>query len=95
MAARRKSHREAQRKYRQSEKGKKAHRQAENRRRQAKNQNQHKNMDDPPSTPLRPWVKQLSTRTKYHSINIDLEPKCHFCGAGGQIVGRFPRRGYG
>jgi hypothetical protein len=95
LAARRKSHREAQRKYRQSEKGKKAHREAENRRRQAKNQKQHKNMDDPTSTPQRSWVMQLLTRTKHHSFLIDLEPRCHFCGADGQIVGRFPRRGYG
>ncbi|MGD9252048.1 MAG: tyrosine-type recombinase/integrase [Desulfobacterales bacterium] len=49
-----KKHRQAQRKYRQTEKGKKAHRQAENRRRHGNRHHKSTNMDDAPSTPRRP-----------------------------------------
>ena len=50
LSARRASHRKAQQRYRQTEKGKRAHRLAENRRRHAQRADQ-KNMDDPSSTP--------------------------------------------
>jgi hypothetical protein len=56
LAGRRNHHREAQRKYRQSEKGKKAHCEAENRRRHSQNQKKEKNMDDATSTPRRLWA---------------------------------------
>ena len=56
IAGQRQNHREAQRKYRQTEKGKKAHRQAENRRRYGLSQKSQKNMDDASSTVLQGCV---------------------------------------
>ena len=94
-AAKLKSHRQAQRRYRQTEKGKKAHCQAENRRRYGHPQNQPKNMDDVTSTPRLPWAMKLFTRISNRTWHIDLASMCHFCGAGGRIVAAFPRRGYG
>ena len=95
LAARRKTHREAQRRYRNTEKGKKAHRQAENRRRNGQQQNNQKNMDDPSST-LNPICDtEESKRKKSPLIIISKDATCHFCGARGQIVRQFPRRGYG
>jgi len=94
-AARLKSHRQAQRKYRQTEKGKKAHRQAENRRRHGQRQNRPKNMDDAPSTPRRPWAMKVVTRIRKRAFRIGLASICHFCGTVGRIVATFPRRGYG
>lgn len=94
-AARLKRHRQAQRKYRKTEKGKKNHREAENRRRHLNNQRKTKNMDDTPSTPRHPWAMKLLTRIKNHTWRIGLESVCYFCGTFGQIVATFPRRGYG
>lgn len=91
----RKNHREAQRKYRQTEKGKKAHRKAENRRRHGQNQKKRKNMDDATSTPRRPWAMKILTRIRNHAWRIDMGSLCHFCGIRGRIVNAFPRRGYG
>ena len=92
MAGMRKNHREAQIKYRQTEKGKKAHREAENRRRHGLNQ---KNMDDATSTPRLPWAMELLTHKMNRCLRIRVGTRCHFCGVEGQIVGVFPRRGYG
>lgn len=94
FSARRKMHREAQRRYRRTEKGKKAHRNAENRRRQ-KNQANRKNMDDAASTPGRIWDTEKLEGEKSPLLLIAPEARCHFCGATGQIVRQFPRRGYG
>ncbi len=94
-AAKLKNHREAQRKYRQTEKGKKAHREAENRRRQGQNQKNLKNMDDTTSTPQCHWAMEILTRIKNPIWGKFMGAVCHFCGVGGQIVEAFPRRGYG
>jgi hypothetical protein len=94
-AAKLKNHREAQRKYRQSEKGKKAHREAENRRRQGKNKKISKNMDDPTSTPQRQWAIKVLARISNPCWGKIIGAFCHFCGIGGRVVGFFPRRGYG
>jgi hypothetical protein len=88
-------HREAQRRYRGTEKGKKAHRQAENRRRHGQNQNNRKNMDDAASTPGRTWDKEKLTCKKSSGFFLITETECHFCEADGLIVSKFPRRGYG
>ena len=94
-AAKLKSHREAQRKYRQTEKGKKAHRKSENRRRHGRDQNNSKNMDDATSIPRCTWAMEQLTHAKKRDQRMHMEPMCRFCGIGGQIVGTFPRRGYG
>jgi hypothetical protein len=91
----RKSHRNAQRKYRQTEKGKKTHRESENRRRQGQHQQKRKNMDDATSTPRRPWAMKIINVSINLFWHTDIDPVCHFCGAHGRIVVTFPRRGYG
>ena len=89
-------HREAQRRYRQTSKGKKAHRQAENRRRHGWSKENEKKMDDLSS-------KRLPTRVIgflvyahllmiYARAWFDRVGRCHFCGCKGRIVDRFPRR---
>ena len=94
-AAKLKKHRQAQRKYRQTEKGKKAHRQAENRRRHGNRHHQSKNMDDAPSIPRRPWAMKVLIHIRSRAWRIGLISTCHFCGAFGRIAVTFPRRGYG
>lgn len=95
--AKRKSRREAQRRYRQTEKGKKAHREAENRRRHNSIQKNQKNMADPSS---RPVFKRciVTSRRKTNAKNVFFQAGergfCHFCGKSGIIVFEFPRRGY-
>ena len=94
-AAKRKSHREAQRRYRQTEKGKKAHRLAENRRRKRKKRLRRNNMDDacstsPPAMGYRTPHKEKKVTFHSHLLN-----QCHFCGRIGEIVPQFPRRAYG
>ena len=94
-----KHHREAQRRYRQTPKGKKAHREAENRRRYGLRKKDQKNMDDPSSTPLPSCC--MGVLFYAHLIVVhararfDKTGRCHFCGSCGVIVGKFPRRGYG
>lgn len=90
-----KSHRKAQRKYRQTKKGKEKHCEDENRRRHGTIQKKPKNMDDATSTHRRPWAIRILNRIKSHFWRIDIDPFCHFCGAHGRIVATFPRRGYG
>jgi hypothetical protein len=95
LAAKRKQRCEAQRRYRQTPKGKKAHCQAENRRRHRLGKKNQKNMDDASSTRLPRWCMQLfnSIRNRYFTEqNIE---QCHFCSANGLVVNEFPRRGYG
>ena len=95
IAGKRKNHREAQRKYRQSDKGKKAHRNAENRRRHGLIPTIRKNMDDASSTPLSKRCIRELCRFSTHLFHEKNNPYCHFCGCDGQIVDQFPRRGYG
>ena len=92
LCGRRKTHREAQRRYRQTEKGKKAHREAENRRRYGLSQ---KNMDDPSSTALPAWCMKQVKAVKSCLLHMSITVQCHFCGSAGLVVGHFPRRGYG
>ena len=94
-AGKRKNQCKAQRKYRQTKKGKKNHCESENRRRHGNAQRKPKNMDDATSTPRRPWAMYIVTRTKNCTCRFDTRPFCHFCGIRGRIVKMFPRRGYG
>ena len=97
------THREAQRRYRQTPKGKKAHRQAENRRRHGWSKENEKKMDDLSSKGLSSRVigllEESSLRLVYvHFLMVyarawfDRSRRCHFCGCEGVIVDRFPRR---
>ena len=103
IAGRRKRHREAQRRYRQSLKGKKAHREAENRRRHGLSKKNQKKMDDATSTLLSKGCKVASSGAQSIICVLDFAVKvglsrigrCHFCGCWGVIVEKFPRRGYG
>ena len=98
VAGKRQNHRKAQRRYRQTAKGKKAHREAENRRRHGLSKDQ-KNMDDPSSTAPPPWCMPILFYLRiviFHARAwFDKAGCCHFCGACGKIVDEFPRRGYG
>ena len=94
-AGKRKNQSKAQRKYRQTPKGKKNHCESENRRRHGNTQRIPKNMDDATSTARRPWAMKMLTHIKSCTWRIDLMPFCHFCGIRGRIVSSFPRRGYG
>jgi len=99
VAAQRHNHREVQRRYRQTPKGKKAHREAENRRRYGLSKKIQKNMDDASSTVLPPWCMTLLVCAKILIIHaktwFDKTGRCHFCGCSGTVVDEFPRRGYG
>ena len=88
-------HREAQRRYRQSPKGKKVHREAENRRRHGWGKKSEKNMDDATSTVLTCWCIGVLMNTLNRIFHSNKEPRCHFCRSLGQVVDEFPRRGYG
>lgn len=97
IAGRRHVHREAQRRYRQTHKGKCAHREAERRRRK---RGAKKNVADRGSTPLSTGcnIPPLSARSTGEGKGFDepgREGCCHFCGCWGTIVDRFARRGYG
>ena len=86
--AQREAHCQAQRRYRQTEKGRKTHREAERRRRLKKNGLRKKTVDDEGSTPRGPHG---SLFVKAHGTLCC----CHLCGVYGVIVRQFPRRGYG
>jgi hypothetical protein len=91
-------HREAQRRYRQTPKGKKAHRQGENRRRHGLSKKNGKKMDDPSSKGLPlGFIKLLSNAPVLMvpgGAGFDRSGRCHFCGCRGRVVDRFPRRGW-
>jgi hypothetical protein len=91
LLGRRINHREAQRRYRQTEKGKKTHREAENRRRYGLTQ---KKMDDPSSTFLPVWCTKPIKAIKNGLLTMGAMVQCHFCGSTGTLVAQFPRRGY-
>ncbi len=95
IAGKRRSHRESQRRYRQSPKGKKAHREAENRRRYGLSQENQKKMDDGTSTGLSRGCKVLSASVQSILLGLGRTGRCHCCGSWGVIVKQFPRRGYG
>jgi len=95
VAGKRKNHCAAQRRYRQTDKGKKNHREAENRRRHGWSQKGEKNMDDPSSTALPAWVMEVLRSLWSRIFHLQNSPYCLFCGCDGQIVDQFPRRGYG
>ena len=95
LAGKRKNHREAQRRYRRTDKGKKSHREAENRRRHGLSENNQKNMDDPSSTVLPAWVMGVLCRLWSRTFHMKNSRYCLFCGCSGVIVNKFPRRGYG
>ena len=99
IAGRRKSHREAQRRYRQTPKGRKKHSEAENRRRHGLSRKNEKNMDDPSSTVLPSWCMGFLFYARLIVLHarawFDTTGRCHFCGSWGVIVDKFPRRGYG
>jgi hypothetical protein len=52
-------------------------------------------MDDPSSIVLPAWVIGVLCRLWSPFFYIKNSPCCLFCGCDGQIVDRFPRRGYG
>jgi hypothetical protein len=89
-------HREAQRRYRQTPKGKKAHRQGENRRRHGWSQQNERKMEDLSSrgVPLRVigFLVYAHFLMVYARAWLDRSRRCHFCGCMGRIVERFPRR---
>ena len=93
------NHREAQRRYRQTPKGKKAHCEAENRRRYGLSKKNKKNMDDRSTTllPGRCITLLIFTRLLILCARswFDRTGRCHFCGSCGVIVDTFSRRGYG
>ena len=95
LAGKRHSHRKAQRRYRQSPKGKKAHRQAENRRRHRLSQKIEKNMDDASSTGITCWCIGQLRHAWSRIFHSQKAPRCHFCGSFGRVVDEFARRGYG
>jgi len=80
------AHREAQRRYRRTFKGKKAHREAERRRRMRISK---KTMADRGSTNI-PLLCKLNGRRRMRT-----KGRCRFCGHPGRITDKFPRRGYG
>jgi len=94
-AANLKSHRESQRRYRQTEKGKKAHRFSENRRRERKKESDPKNMDDKATTLPSNMPIMDSPEWKPAAIYSKFQNRCRFCGRFGEIVSQFSRRGYG
>jgi len=91
--------RRAQRRYRQTPKGRKNHREAENRRRQRrKGKGTGKKLDDPTSTLQVKWailMMFLIYRLVFAKKSEFSRPICRFCGIGGQVVSEFPRRPYG
>lgn len=92
-------HREAQRRYRETLKGRKNHREAENRRRQRrKDKGIGKKLDDATSTLQVKWailMMFLIYRLVFARKSGFSGPRCRFCGIGGQVVSEFPRRPYG
>jgi hypothetical protein len=92
----RRVHREAQRRYRQTPKGKRAHRQGENRRRHGWSKKREKKMDDPSSKGLAWWAIGFIVYAYFLTVHaralFDKSRRCHFCGCKGRVVDRFPRR---
>lgn len=85
VIAQREAHNKSQRIYRRTDKGRKAHQEDERRRRMRLSK---KTVDDDSSPP------PISHDT-ISAILFFITPCCHFCGAKGVVVDRFPRRGHG
>lgn len=98
IEGKRQKHREAQKRYRKTQKGKKSHRESENRRRQKrKGKGVIKKMDDATSILQVKWA--ISLMLFIHLLVFGKrsgfgKPRCRFCGAVGQVVSAFPRRAY-
>jgi hypothetical protein len=52
-------------------------------------------MDDATSTGAASKGIIRFMQEKNHFLGRHESPQCHFCGSFGQVVDRFPRRGYG
>lgn len=90
--------RQAQQRYRQTEKGKKAHCHSENRRRHRKESQSERNMDDNTSTPLPGMVivYLILWCCVYRGLSEpQFLPRCRFCGCQGEVVRGFSLREYG
>lgn len=100
ISRQRQLHREAQKKYRQTEKGKKFHQEAE---RQRRIRRKSKNVDDETSTMksdivccLSEYIIESLKKLIFSTLNSAEETgTCHFCGKYGSLCNKFPRRGYG
>lgn len=100
-AAQKQAHRESQKKYRKTEKGKKAHRLAEKRRRMGLSKKNKKTVDDEGTTFKEgPIIMGLAAihnnqeKLDYAGNGLLKVGHCDFCGCPGVIVDSFPRRGY-
>ncbi len=100
--AQRKAHREAQKRYRKTEKGKKAHREAENLRRMGLNKKNKQIVDDTASKLQCSSIKMKMSAKLSDEGQVECgrttsirTGRCHLCGSFGVIVDQFPRRGYG
>ena len=93
------AHREAQRRYRRTERGRRAHREAEKRRRVGLSKESKEIVDDTGTTPPVRGLTLHSGRLKACIAQVEKQGcrvgRCSVCGSWGIIVERFPRRGYG
>lgn len=102
-AARREARHATQRRYRRTENGKMVHREAEKRRRVGLTKQKKRIVDYTGSTPqCSDATMQPSSpggrderRSEEEGNAVITLYRCHFCGCGGVVVDRFPRRGYG
>lgn len=99
-SGRRGAHREAQRRYRKTEEGRRKHREAERQRRIRKLNKT--SVADGGSTPYRQGytieITGYKSPVRVQNWNKKIQKghgECHFCGVCGDIVEKFPRRGYG
>ena len=98
-AAKLESHRESQRRYRQTEKGRKNHREGEKRRRMGLSKKHEEIVDDAGTTRVyrrhrmeSDELKDSIARARRLGYRVC---RCHVCGRWGVVVQRFGRRGYG
>ncbi len=93
------AHREAQRRYRQTGRGRRAHREAEKRRRVGLSKESKEIVDDTGTTPSVRGLTLHSGSLKACIAQAEKQGcrigRCFVCGSWGIIVERFPRRGYG
>ncbi len=98
-AAKHEAHREAQRRYRWTGRGKQAHRDAEKRRRMGLSKKRKEIVDDAGTTPpyreLTLQYGSLKACNAWASESGCRIGRCYVCGSWGIIVERFARRGYG
>lgn len=98
-AAKQESHRESQRRYRRTEKGRKNHREGEKRRRMGLGKKSEKTVDDAGTTP-----RYRRSRIESEVLEAGIARarllgyrvcRCRVCGRWGVVVPRFGHRGYG